>query len=65
MSDREDLYILSVETMSRNQLLRITGERGTVIDAALRVIVDCAPDWKNRDAAFEGSFQVNIQKVKH
>lgn len=43
----------------RHQLLTITGKRDTVIEAALRVILDSAPSWdKGEPPAFEVRAQV-------
>lgn len=59
MSD--DLYNLQVEsTLHHQQLLSIIGARETVIDAALRVILDCAPEWKE---GFRPMFAIHAWKV--
>ena len=57
----EDLYVLRVETVAgRQQLLQITGTRGTVIEVALRVMLDSAEPW---NARFRPMFQVDVYKV--
>lgn len=44
----EPLYNCSVKHYADNQtLLHITGSRETVINTALRVILDSAPNWNS------------------
>lgn len=57
-----DLYILTVSSnFDRRQLLNITGSRHTIIDAALRVILDCAPAWDDR--AVIPAFNIDVRKI--
>ncbi len=43
----EPLYSIRVESNGANRqtLLQITGARDTVLDAAVRVMLDCTPAW--------------------
>ena len=57
----EDLYVLRVETIAEHrQLLQITGTRETVIEVALRVMLDSAGPW---NARLRPMFQVDVYKV--
>ena len=60
----EPLYSVTVESpLSHQRLLQVSGERATVIEMALRVILDHAPDsW--RTGFGTPAFTVNVFKVK-
>jgi hypothetical protein len=49
MSD--EIYSVRVLTWHGEEVLRISGRRDTVIEAALRVILDYAPAWNLAQAA--------------
>lgn len=58
-----DLYRLNVELVpNRQHLINITGSRETVIDVALRVILDSAPAW-NEYAGYRPLFSIDCYKV--
>lgn len=60
----EPLYYMTVESnWNRRQLIAVTGERSTVVEMALRVIVDAAPVWQDAHMVTP-MFSVNVQKVK-
>jgi hypothetical protein len=63
VSEREPLYHATVEAVfNRQRLIMLTGSRETVLDAALRVMLDCAPAWHEPNA-ITPMFQVNVQRV--
>ena len=58
----EKLYSVSVETWRNERIVWITGERTTVIEAALRAILDCAPAWNPGYGVPQ--FRVAVQEFK-
>ncbi len=60
---KEPLYFLTVETVqNRQQLIAITGSRDTVLDAALRVILDAAPSWQ--ELRVRPTFTITAQAIR-
>lgn len=61
----ESLYSVRVYTY-REQLLQMVGSRETVVEAALRVILDSAPPWQAgpRGGFNSPMFSVDVQKIK-
>lgn len=49
---------------ARQHLLDITGQRATVIEAALRVILDCGQDWQEQQQWGSPAFEVRVIKIK-
>jgi hypothetical protein len=64
MSDG-DIYRMEVtHTASRQQLVAIAAERETVLDVALRVMLDAAPLWSEGEyAGHRPTFDVTVWKV--
>jgi hypothetical protein len=64
MSDG-DIYRMEVtHTASRQQLVTIAAERETVLDVALRVMLDAAPLWSEGEhAGYRPTFDVTVWKV--
>lgn len=64
----DTIYQVTVEGpfqgRGRQQLLNITGERATVIEAALRVILDCGQDWQEQQQWASPAFEVKVSKIK-
>lgn len=59
-----DLYRMEVShAPSRRQLVSITGSRETVLDVALRVMLDSAPLWNGEYAGHRPTFSVDLWKV--
>ena len=59
---KEPLYYLTVSSeVNGVQLIAVTGQRDTVIDAALRVIIDAAPQWQ--DYRGMPTFRVMVQEI--
>lgn len=56
-----DLYTVRVETYNQ-VLLQLVGERSTVIETALRVMLDCAPAWS--DVRQQPMFNLYVHKFK-
>jgi hypothetical protein len=48
----EPLYYMRVETMNRRTLVHITGTRETVLDVALRVVLDNAESLSHPNMMF-------------
>lgn len=62
----DPLYIMRVEGgMRRQQILQITGGRDTILEAAVRVMLDCAPAWDVSHPDYGvPSFTVTVQEIK-
>ncbi len=59
----EPLYFLTVEIVQNGQqLIAITGSRDTVLEAALRVILDAAPSWQ--EFRVRPTFTVTAQHIR-
>lgn len=65
MTEEADLYYMSVtHPASGQQLIMVTGTRETVLDMALRVMLDSAPRWsEGRYARHRPTFAVDTWKV--
>lgn len=60
----ESLYSVQVESMNDHRLLlNITGKRETVINAAMRVILDSAPRW-NEFMRMRPTFGITVSEIK-
>lgn len=62
-----DLYTMAVTSnVNGEQLVAITGSRETVLDVALRVMLDAAPRWDDPRAPRYGirpTFMVDVYRV--
>lgn len=62
MTGDEALYSLSVESVqNRRQLVQMVGSRETLLEVAVRVMLDCSPAW---DQPMTPTFTVTILKVR-
>lgn len=63
----DDLYTMRVSSnVNGEQLVAITGSRETVLDVALRVMLDAAPRWDDMSAPRYGirpTFAVDVDRV--
>jgi len=62
MSD-DDLYSLRVETWRGEQIAQLTGSRETLLDVAMRVMLDYAPAWDPAEAGYP-QFRVFMMRFK-
>lgn len=62
----DTLYRVEVDVIGgdRMRLISITGARETVLDAALRVILDCAPVWTEQRYWTTPMFGVNCYRIE-
>lgn len=64
MQTEEDFYYAIIEDFRNMQLLNMVGTRDTVIECALRVILDSAPDWKESNSWPRPHFRFTVTKIK-